>query len=214
MPRPALGVQLVLIFIVVACGGGTGDFSAEAPTAPSRSTTSTPPTLPSATPDATGVTRYEIPVLLALEGGRADCPSDWLVYEGATYSACYPPDYYAHTWTTGIHPLNFSVRLIPGEPVAYTPWGITSWSTDRYEPSMECFYQQETVAQEAETELMPIELSGSTGVACHAKIGDAVQFKGVVPTNSGGFAFQVDADGPEQLSLGMMILETVRLAQE
>lgn len=153
-------------------------------------------------------------MLVASEGGRTDCPSEWLIYEESTYTACYPPDHFAHTWTTDIHPLNFSVRLMPGEPVAYTPWGFTSWSTDQYEPPTECFYQQETVAPDAETELMPIELAGSIGVVCQAKIGDATQYKGAVPAGSGGFAFQVDAGGSEQLSLGMMILDTVRLVQE
>ena len=212
MIRYALGVLLVMTVVAVACSGGTSDLT-EDTTGPGRSPTSQPP-LPWASPDATGVTRYEIPVLLASEGGRSDCPSDWLVYQEATYSVCYPPDYYAHTWTTDIHPLNFAVRLIPGDPVAYTPWGVTIWNVEAYEPPTECFYQQETVAPEAETELMPIEVAGSVGVVCYAKIGDAIQYKGVVPASSGGFAFQVNADGSEQLRFGMTILDTVRLVRE
>lgn len=188
----------------------TLQMNTDATVAPAAATPTTFPTLP-AVEDESGVTRAGIPVILAMDGGRGDCTAAWRLYGSSGFSVCYPPNYYAHTWTTDLFPLRFAVRLIPGEPLAYTSSVMDLWSSERYEPPSLCEYQQESIAPDATTDLAELELDGHSGVACTAEIGGATQFKGAVETTSGGFDFYISALDSSQLELAMNILDSVKI---
>ncbi len=188
--------------------------TAQAPTdAPGATAAPTPTGFPTlaAAEDESGVTRAGIPVILAVDGGRGDCPPAWRLYGSSGFSVCYPPNYHAHTWTTAIFPLRLSVRLIPGEPLAYTSSVMNLWNSERYEPPSVCEYQQESIVPGAATELAEFELDRHSGVACTAEIGGATQFKGAVETTSGGFDFYISAFDRTQLELAMSILGSVQI---
>lgn len=174
-----------------------------------RTAMSPPPATP--IPEAPDITRSPVFGRAAHDAGREDCPKTWLVYEGEGISVCFPSDHDAQTWSRGEPPVFFSVRLIPGEPVAYTPYGVSVWRSDEYLPPTECVFEQEAIDPTAETDLVRYEVAGYQGVGCTARTAYAVQFKGAVRAPSGGLEFDAQAADDEQLELAKEILSTVLL---
>ena len=198
---PALILATIAMLFVVACDDSSEPASATA-------TSAGPPV--TSTPDESGVSRDPITPVVAGEGGRSDCPADWLVHTDTAFTVCYPPDYYAHTWSSSVFESRFSLRLIPGEPLAHTPNALNLWFTSSYDELDECTFQEEAVVPDAETELMAYELASSNGVVCLARTSYAIQFKGSVPAPPGALNFHVHALDDEILGLAMSVLETVQ----
>ena len=160
------------------------------------------------------IPRNRIPPIAAVENGRPDCPADWLVFEGLGFSVCYPPGHYAETWSSRNFPPSLSVHLGPGEPVAYTPYGMNLRPIEKYEPVTECFYQAEAIDYRAKTKTEPYSIGGEAALACTADAGYAIQFKGTARGPGGALEFWVNARNGEQLDLAKQVLSTVRFVPD
>lgn len=199
---------LIALALFVACGGG-GSSSRATPTLTAPSATEAVPT---STPDQTGTIRTPVEEQPASAVGRDDCHIGWLGYRAQELSLCYPPGHYAEVWSLVAPPSPdaLSIRLVPGKPVAASPWGVTLWRETSYQPPSTCEYAAEHIVPDADTQLAPYETAGATGVGCTASIDRSTQFKGEVPAPFGALRFEAQAEGPEQLALAKQILATAR----
>ena len=140
----------------------TPEFAANVTASSVLPSTATPPAgFPPLTPrqptpifnPVTGVTRIPIQLEPAADAGSDDCPETWIVFENDTYSVCFPPNFYAHSWFTDASTIHFSLRLIAGEPLAYSPWTLTLSTVPTYSPPQEFVYQAEQIVTDADTAL-------------------------------------------------------------
>ena len=195
----AIGVLVVLG--VVACSGDKAANELPTPTAGPSATE------PRADPGVTGM-----PVLprSGPDAGRADCPDNWLAYAESAFSICYPRDHHVEIRATSQLPAWLSIRLIRGEPLAFTPNILTVQATDSYDPPDDCLFQAEQAAVPEQRELGTIDLGNGRAFACTARLGGAIQFRGAAQTETGSLVFWSQTATDEQFELVEQILSTLR----
>ena len=216
MGRPALAVPAIvsaaiLLLLASACGDSDGDDGAATATPVSTAeATPGPGALATSTPDETGVSRTEVPPIPAAQVGRDDCPEGWLAWEQTAYSICFPPDYYAAVWYTADTGPWFSVRLVPGEPVAHTPYTFSAMAVGAYQQPTECLFEAERVVEPDSASIEAYSSPNAEGTVCRAELSGTVQLKGALEAPSGGIEFRAQATTGDLLDLAMEILASIR----
>ncbi len=188
---------IAVLLFAVACGGGN-----------ESERTPTPYHL-IGTPDASGVIRAPVPALVAAHAGRTDCPTSWVLYEEEAYSICYPPDHYAEAWSMASSSQMFTVRLISGAPVAFTPNTVTLWTSATYNPPSDCYFEGEETAVPDKRQAGTFGLGHTTAEGCLAKLGGTTQYSGVIRTAGGQVQYRSQAATEDQFSLAKQILATL-----